>query len=513
MATPGRGSYTVLGSGCMGDVNERDPGLPIKLEPCSNTEYDPPPMPEVTREAIRRARRLTEENARKLGLPRREFLLSSMGAATTLAVLSACSDDSGTGSGGSYDVPEEATVDPDAALETLRDAQPVIDVQTHLLEYPEDMVEAGYIADLFAGQRDCGDLDPNDCFRTDRWLEEIFDLSQTTMAVISSLPNPPGDDDPLSPEHMDQAREQLEQICDGEARVLVQGHGQPNFGDLEAFFDQMEEETDTYNLAAWKSYTHVGSGWSLDDSDQEGDPIGEAYLSKIEELHADGRGPDILCVHKGFSMVGTADPRFALANDVGTAARNHPDLRLCIYHSGYEPGVEEGPYDPDDPNDGIDLLLKSLQDNDIGPGSNVYAELGTTWRNVMTENNLDQAAHVLGKLLLHVGEDRILWGTDSIWYGSPQDQIDALRAFEISEQFQNEYGYPALTEDIKHKIFWRNAAQLHGIDTYRLECDVADPGEVEEARRSTQLGNWTYGPRSAAMSRRAFFGSHPWAVR
>lgn len=26
-----------------------------------------------------------------------------------------------------------------------------------------------------------------------------------------------------------------------------------------------------------------------------------------------------------------------------------------------------------------------------------------------------EAAHVLGKLLLAVGEDRILWGTDSVW--------------------------------------------------------------------------------------------------
>ena len=58
-----------------------------------------------------------------------------------------------------------------------------------------------------------------------------------------------------------------------------------------------------------------------------------------------------------------------------------------------------------------------------------------------------EAAHALGKLLKHVGPNRVLWGTDSIWYGSPQDQIQAFRAFQISREFQDRYGYPALTAD------------------------------------------------------------------
>ena len=77
-------------------------------------------------------------------------------------------------------------------------------------------------------------------------------------------------------------------------------------------------------------------------------------------------------------------------------------------------------------------LIKSLEDHEIGPNSNVYAELGSTWRNLMTRP--DQAAHTLGKLLKHVGQERVLWGTDSIWYGTPQDQIAAFRTFEISAE-------------------------------------------------------------------------------
>ena len=81
----------------------------------------------------------------------------------------------------------------------------------------------------------------------------------------------------------------------------------------------------------------------------------------------------------------------------------------------------------------------------IGAGGNVYAELGSTWRRVM--GNPDEAAHVVGKLLVAFGPERILWGTDSIWYGSPQDQIAAFRTFEITPAFQEQYGYPALTPD------------------------------------------------------------------
>jgi len=111
-----------------------------------------------------------------------------------------------------------------------------------------------------------------------------------------------------------------------------------------------------------------------------------------------------------------------------------------------------------------------------------------------------------------VGEDRILWGTDSIWYGSPQDQIQAFRTFEISEQFQEQYGYPALTDEIKHKILWRNAAQLHGIDVARVPCDRTQE-EAEEARMSSPLPHRLYGPRTADAARQQFVADHPWAFR
>jgi hypothetical protein len=56
------------------------------------------------------------------------------------------------------------------------------------------------------------------------------------------------------------------------------------------------------------------------------------------------------------------------------------------------------------------------------------------WRSLLADPV--QAAHVPGKLPWRLGEDRVLWGTDSVWYGPPQTQIMAFRAFEISAEFQ-----------------------------------------------------------------------------
>jgi len=84
-----------------------------------------------------------------------------------------------------------------------------------------------------------------------------------------------------------------------------------------------------------------------------------------------------------------------------------------------------------------------------------------------------------------VGEDRVLWGTDGIWYGSPQPQIMAFRAFQISAELQERFGYPALTDAIKAKVFGHNAAQLFGVDPAALTCGI-DADELAATRTEVQ---------------------------
>jgi hypothetical protein len=87
-------------------------------------------------------------------------------------------------------------------------------------------------------------------------------------------------------------------------------------------------------------------------------------------------------------------------------------------------------------------------------------------------NDVTAAAHVLGKLLKYVGEDNIVWGTDSIWYGSPQPVIERFLAFEITPEFQQMYGYPALTTAVKAKILGLNAARAYGINVNAVRCGI-----------------------------------------
>jgi hypothetical protein len=143
----------------------------------------------------------------------------------------------------------------------------------------------------------------------------------------------------------------------------------------------------------------------------------------------------------------------------------------------------------------------------------VYGELGSTWFNVL--GSPDKAAHVLGQLLVTLGPERILWGTDSIWYGSPQQQIEAFRAFEITPEAQERFGYPALTPEIKRRIFGGNAAALHGLDLAALQqsCRDAAAGEREESLGrldAAGLGDGPIGPVTRREVLTAWRREHPW---
>ena len=84
----------------------------------------------------------------------------------------------------------------------------------------------------------------------------------------------------------------------------------------------------------------------------------------------------------------------------------------------------------------------------------------------------DSAAHGLGKLFKHCGETNVLWGTDSIWYGSPQDQIQAFRTFQISPELRDKHGYPEITPALRAKVFGLNALKIYSDARGRAEAST-----------------------------------------
>ncbi len=433
---------------------------PVPFRTGSNGEFEPAAPTARDRWADELFHRLTAENAKRLGVSRRDFVSSTMGTATALLVINqvyGC--DSGTGGGG-----DDAGFDVDAgmmqdagACEPLTGAEFIFDVQTHHVNPNGSWREGGGFEGALRGfiQASCGEPDFVDCFDADHYIRELFVNSDTAVAVLSQVPAVPGSS-PLETEEAAVTREIVNRMADSE-RLLIHGIVVPDRGPEQ--LDGMQALKEEQRIAAWKVYTQFG-GWRLDD-----EAIGIPFIDKARELDV-----KIVCAHKGLSQFGL-DPSVSSADDIGVVAPMFPDVSFLVYHSGFEVNVPEGPYDPTS-RQGVDTLVRAVLDNGIGKQGNVYAELGSTWRFLMT--NPEAAGHVLGKLLLYLGEDRILWGTDSIWYGAPQDQISAFRAFEIGESMQEIYGYPALTERAKEKILGLNAAALYGVDVEETRCAIRE---------------------------------------
>jgi uncharacterized protein len=152
--------------------------------------------------------------------------------------------------------------------------------------------------------------------------------------------------------------------------------------------------------------------------------------------------------------------------------------------------------------------VTSVLESGLKPNSNVYAELGSTWR-FLSMRDPTSAAHALGKLFKYIGEDNVLWGTDSIWYGSPQDQIQAFRAFQIAEDLREKFGYPTMTPELRAKVFGLNATK-----PYRLSADELRRHTEGDSVAQTKLAYnerpnpsfVTYGPRT----RREFLNLRSW---
>jgi predicted TIM-barrel fold metal-dependent hydrolase len=475
--------------------------LPIKLDSTSNGEFAPVPLQPIHHHARQLALDAATHNARRLGTSRRDFLVSSCGAASTLLAMNAAFL-AGCKRGATYDIPREAALESAAADAALSGNEFIFDVQGHFVNptgawtkhlppdaRPLSFVETGGCA----AAREPG-LDYLRCVGSEEFVKDIFLDSDTDLTVLSFVPSTRADE-PLTIEEAAATAALVEQM-EGTHRLYLHGRVNPNQpGDVE----DMERLAKQFGIAAWKTYTQWGPdgrGFFMDD---------EPGLRMIEEARR--LGIRNIAIHKGLPF-GPQSYAHSTCVDIGRAAKAHPDINFLIYHSGFVTEKGEGPYDPKR-SDGIDALITSLRENGIGKGGNVYAELGSTWRFLMRDP--DQAAHALGKLLLHMGEDNVLWGTDSIWYGSPQDQIQAFRTFQISPEFRERYGYPEITSAMRAKVFGLNALALYPVPEDVLSKHLARDAITrrrEDYRNAPDPRFATYGPKT----RREFLNLRRWGA-
>lgn len=462
------------------DLDPEGRRLPVRFDGTSNGEFVPLRLAEAQREANALAHDWASENARRLGMGRRTFLTSAMGAATVLA---ACNR-ANPRSGGNYALERDAVVDTAAAEASLGGDEFIFDVQLHTVD-PKGAWTRGAagedwraaLGQAFAQATKCkaGEFD---CYSAHSLIKEVFLDSDTDAGVISALFGP-DDGNPTPIAYAAQARGLIEQIGGGRHRALIHGGVLPNLpGEIEAMAWKAGQK-----VSAWKLYPQWGpggAGYALD-----GDLAARVF--------AEGRrlGVKTFAVHKGVSLYGMRS-ELSSPQEMGRVAVANPDLTFLVYHSGFQPGVKEGPYDP--AGQGVDRLIKAHRDAGLKRNDgNLYAELGSTWRYFM--GRPDEAAHVLGKLLATFGDERIIWGTDSIWYGSPQDQIQAFRAFQISDEFQDRHGYPALTPEAKRKIFGLNAARVYQLDVPAIRTSALESARATY-RTAANPSFATYGPKN-----------------
>ena len=454
--------------------------LPVDILPASNNEFYPrePNSREIA--IMRLANEKTEEARRRIGMSRRDFVRTSAAMAIGWWAVDAVAG----GKYGRYALggpigDDPTAVDmcsmkyPNAQLANLP-GEFIFDVQSHHVESDGIWraalpVHWAVIGILFgAASNRGGELDPTENVGRAHYLKELFLDSSTTMTVLSPVPAAP---DILQPLPYLEALETAQIVKDlsGTERTVVHSFVMPNRGStaaggsptkplfLQEELDVMEQRalSNRHYLRGWKIYSPYSDapyapGFKHDDE------VGMALAAQVRRLHqmTNGEVPAIIASHKGPALPGF-DATSNSCGDVGPAARQNPDVNYVIYHSGAGGGTS-APY-PGDANVqqfelSVNSLIRSLRVEswdaeshipaglEHGNSPNVFAEIGSTWRNVA--GNPNNASHLLGKLIKHVGAQRVVWGTDDLWYGSPQPEIVALRSLVMTDAAKELYNLP-----------------------------------------------------------------------
>ncbi len=439
---------------------------PIPTRIIASDEFTPPPQTARQKQVEARLLDMADRLGRQQGLTRRGFFQTAAGMAAGFVALNETYGTVFAASRAEAATPAMAQ----ARAAGLKD-QFIMDMHTHFLRDDtrlenfvrgrEAVGKAGWNPALVDKPQTLEDLKFNNYFK------EIYLDSDTKIALISSSPSEIPQDWFLTNEQMIAARDRINTEA-GSRRMLAHAIFTPGadgwLDQLEAALARKPESIKGYTVGDNTHKELARHPWRMDD---------ETLAYKAYELCVK-HGIRNVCVHKGLFSLSTAErfPHllpYATVADVGRAAKDWPQLNFVIYHAGYRHaggGRAE---------DGWTEFLKTgrvswvsdLAEIPAKHGvTNVYADVGQLFaQSVIAEPRLTAA--MMGIMGKGMGYDRVVWGTDAVWTGSPQWQIEALRRLEIPEDMQRQHGFPPLgtaTGPVKTAIFGGTNARLYNID-------------------------------------------------
>ena len=431
-----------------------DRHLPIPTQVVSNEEYYPLPQTRKQKAVEHHLVEMGADNARRVGLDRRRFLRTACGMATAFAAMNDVFGD--------FFVVHAAEMTEAAAVAQNRTDYFIFDVQTHHVAPGHSQI--GEI-DLLDFRRSGAAMNPElaksdprpEDIYLENYIKEVFLDSDTDVATISGVPSLTDETNILPAEQMVRTRDWVNEIVSSH-RMVSHGLFAPDLGNQS--MERMQVQAETLKVDAWKGYTGLGlgadpEGWWVDD-----ETIAYPALEYSRKLNVNN-----ICLHKGLAL-GLFNEEHCRPRDIVKASKDFPDMNFLIYHSGFKsledalPAAEEGfgknPYVP-----WVSDLCYARKKNPHM--TNVYMELGSTF-GMMVITHPMLCCHVLGMIIDAFGADHVLWGTDSVWWGSPQWQIEALRRLQMPEELMERFGYGPLTDDVKSQIFGLAAAKVYGID-------------------------------------------------
>ena len=435
---------------------------PVPTQIVSNEEFLPIRQTDEQACVERVTRELVEKAAARSGLTRRDFLKTTGGMAAALLAMNHAF-------GRFFNIGEIELFEATAFAEQQGNPYFIFDVQTHYVSSHYDPSDAESsrkgavskqallslrkrIREAGLNPKLAGDQGTLDDLSWKNFVKEVFFDSETTVGLISTPPGPYPQEAVVPPKEMAHIRDEVNRLA-GSQRMLAHGLATPQLGAADLEFMAMQAET--LKIDAWKCYTGscpkgFDRGWRMDD-----ERVAYPMLEQARKLNVKR-----VCVHKGLPLGPVPD--YNHPRDLIKAAKDFPDLDFLVYHSGFR-GVAS--IDQIFAKTGeIPWTTEFCRMNDAEPSiSNIYMELGSTFAQLVTTYPLI-CAHLLGQIIRSFGVDHVLWGTDSIWYGTPQWQIEAFRRFQIPQELVEKHQYQSLTRRVKERVFGLNSARVFGID-------------------------------------------------